>query len=55
LRQLGYKGEFKSIKMNSWRSAASPLASYSLPNEYFEKLGLFDIRTVQTGISVLTV
>jgi RNA-directed DNA polymerase len=31
LRQLGYKGEFKKIKMNSWRNSASPLASYTLP------------------------
>lgn len=52
LRQLGYKGEFKSIKMSSWRNSASPLASYSLPNEYFEVLGLFDMGKVQTGISV---
>lgn len=55
LRQLGYQGEFKYIKMNSWRSASSPLASYSLPNKYLEELGLFDMRTVQTGISVLTI
>jgi group II intron reverse transcriptase/maturase len=53
LRQLGYKGEFKCINMHSWRSAASPLASYSLPNKYFKELRLFDIREVQTGISVL--
>jgi RNA-directed DNA polymerase len=53
LRQLGYQGDFKHIKMNSWRSAASPLASYSLPNEYLAKQGLFDMRTVQTGISIL--
>jgi group II intron reverse transcriptase/maturase len=53
LRQLGYTGEFKSIKMNSWRNAASPLSHYSLPNDYFycEK-GLFDLETVETGISV---
>lgn len=50
LRQLGYQGQFKYIKMNSWRSASSPLASYSLPNKYFAELGLFDMRTVQTGI-----
>jgi len=55
LRQLGYQGKFKYIKMNSWRSSSSPLASYSLPNKYLDKLGLFDMRTVQTGISVLTI
>jgi group II intron reverse transcriptase/maturase len=55
LKQLGYQGKFKKIKMNSWRSAASPLASYSIPNKYLEELCLFDMRAVQTGISVLTI
>ncbi len=52
LRQLGYKGEFKYIKMNSWRNSMSPLASYSLPNQHFKELGLFDMAAVQTGVSV---
>ena len=52
LRQLGYSQEFKAPKMQSWRSAASKYASFALPNEYFEMLGLFDLTTVQTGISV---
>jgi len=52
LRQLGYKGEFKLIKMDSWRNSASPLASYALPNKYFDEIGLFDMAKVQTGISV---
>jgi group II intron reverse transcriptase/maturase len=52
LRQLGYKGEFKAIKMSSWRNAASPLASYAIPNKYLRELGLFDLQSVQTGISV---
>lgn len=52
LRQLGYQGEFKAIKMNSWRNSASPLASYALPNKYLWELGLFDMAAVKTGISV---
>ena len=52
LRQLGYKGEFQFIKMRSWRNAASPLASFSMPNRYLTELGLFDMGTVKTGISV---
>ena len=52
LRQLGYKGEFKFIKMRSWRNAASPLASLAMPNRWFDQLGLFDMGSVQTGISV---
>ncbi|PLX46879.1 MAG: group II intron reverse transcriptase/maturase [Desulfobulbaceae bacterium] len=53
LRQLGYSGEFKLIKMNSWHNAASPLSHYALPNRYFHReLGLFDLGNVATGISV---
>lgn len=49
LRQLGYKGEFMKIKMSSWRSSASPLASYALPNDHFRELGLFDLGRVRTA------
>ncbi|BCO08572.1 group II intron reverse transcriptase/maturase [Desulfolithobacter dissulfuricans] len=53
LRQLGYRGEFKSIKMNSWANAASPLSHYALPNSCLHgEMGLFDLASVQTGISV---
>jgi len=53
LRQLGYKGEFKFIKMNSWINAASPLAHYALPNDCLhQELCLFDIAAVRTGILV---
>ncbi|WP_073615527.1 group II intron reverse transcriptase/maturase [Desulfopila aestuarii] len=53
LRQLGYKGEFIDIKMNSWANAACPLAHYALPNRYLHKeLWLFDLSAVQTGILV---
>ncbi len=49
LRQLGYQGDFKAIKMSSWRNAASPLANYAMPNCWFEDLGLFDLSRVETG------
>jgi len=49
LRQLGYQGEFKVMKMNSWRNAASPLANYALPNLYLREEGLFEMEAVQTG------
>lgn len=52
LRQLGYQGEFKAIKMSSWRNAASPQASFAMPNKYLRELGLFDLCSVQTGIPV---
>lgn len=53
LRQLGYKGNFEFIRMNSWANAASPLAHYALPNSYLHKeLLLFDLSAVNTGISV---
>jgi hypothetical protein len=50
LRQLGYKGEFKFIKMSSWRNSRSPLAHYALPKAEFTRLGLFELDTVETGI-----
>jgi group II intron reverse transcriptase/maturase len=49
LRQLGYQGEFKAIKMNSWRNAASNLASYAISNSYLREMGLFEMTSVQTG------
>jgi len=49
LRQLGYKGDFKAIKMNSWRNAASPLANYAIPNSWLLELGLFEVSGVETG------
>jgi len=52
LGQLGYKGDFKKIRMQSWHNSKSPLASYALPNKYFDDLGLFDLGSVQTGIPV---
>ena len=50
LKQLGYKPPFKFIRMNSWRNAASPLASFSMPNKWFEALGLYTIERVKTGV-----
>ncbi len=52
LRQLGYKGYFKKIKMNSWRNAGSPLAHMAMPNVSFTEMGLFDMVLVKTGHSV---
>lgn len=50
LRQLGYRGEFQAIKMSAWRSAASPLAHYAIPNSHLRELGLFEMGRVKTGI-----
>ena len=52
LKQLGYKPPFKFIKMNSWRNAASPLASYAMPNDWFKEIGLYPIDEVKTGVLV---
>lgn len=52
LRQLGYRGEFKSIKMSTWRSARSPLAAMAMPNTFFDELKLFNLERVQVAISV---
>ncbi|MCA3881763.1 group II intron maturase-specific domain-containing protein, partial [Vibrio vulnificus] len=49
LKQLGYKPPFKFIQMSSWKNAQSPLASYAMPNQWFNDLGLFNIEHVRTG------
>ncbi len=49
LKQLGYKPPFRLIKMNSWRNSASPLASFAMPNQWFEAQGLFNLAKVNTG------
>lgn len=52
LRQRGYRGDFKAIKMTSWRNSCSQHAHYSMPNSFFKELKLFDMNQVETGISV---
>ena len=49
LRQHGYKGKFAHINMTSWCSARSPLASYAMPNSWFDELGLMNLENVVTG------
>jgi len=53
LKQLGYRPPFQSIKMQSWRNAASPLAHHAIPNAYLHnELRLVDLTQVRTGITV---
>lgn len=53
LKQLGYRPPFQFIKMQSWRSAASPLAHHAIPNAYLhDELRLVDLTRVRTGITV---
>jgi len=49
LRQLGYKGDFKKIKMGSWRNAACHQASMAMPNRWFVEMGLFEFHEIETG------
>jgi len=49
LRQLGYKGEFKRIKMASWRNASCQLAHMAMPNRWFNEIGLYAADQVETG------
>ena len=53
LRQRGYHGDFKAIKMTSWRNSCSQHAHYAIPNSFFDELKLFDMSKVEIGISVL--
>ncbi|WP_035277644.1 group II intron maturase-specific domain-containing protein, partial [Desulforegula conservatrix] len=50
LRQLGYSGEFQSIKMTSWRNSACQLSHWAMPNKWFEEIGLFAMNEIQTGV-----
>lgn len=49
LRQLGYKGGFRYIKMASWRNAACQLSHWAMPNKWFTEIGLFEMDQVKTG------
>ena len=46
LRQLGYSGVFLYIKMQSWASARSPLASMAMPNGWLYEQGLYNMELV---------
>ena len=50
LRQLGFHGKYPKMRMRSWRSSRSHLASWSMSNGWFSELGLFDLTTVETGV-----
>lgn len=50
LRRRGYSGEFEKISMRKWRNSASPLISMSLPNKWFDEMGLIDLTSYNVGI-----
>lgn len=50
LRQLGYTGAFKWIKMASWRNAACQLSHWAMPNKWFDELGLYAMDKIETGV-----
>jgi len=50
LRQLGYQGDFASIKMRSWRNAGCALSHWAMPNAWFEELGLYNLSSGETGV-----
>jgi len=50
LKQLGYKSPFKLIKMTSRHNSASPLASYAMPNKWFDELKLVNLEQVKVGL-----
>jgi retron-type reverse transcriptase len=50
LKQLKYEPPFKFIDMSSWRNSASPLASYAMPNCWFDEIGLYPVGEVKTGV-----
>lgn len=50
LRQLGYQGDFLKMHMRRWRNSRCHLASWSMPNAWFNALGLHDLTTIETGV-----
>lgn len=50
LRQLGYQGEFQRIDMASWRNAACQYSHWAMPKKWFDKLGLFAMDKIETGV-----
>lgn len=53
LKQLGYQPPFRFIRMDRWRNAASPLASYAMSNKWLHReLGLIDMECTTVGVSV---
>lgn len=49
LRQLGYKGEFRRIKMASWKNAACKQAHMAMPNAWFKEQGLYHPPQLEEG------
>lgn len=49
LKQRGHKPPFMFINMTKWRNARSILASLSMPNQWFNDLGLVNLEHVKTG------
>ena len=49
LKQRGYKPPFKAVSMSQWNTSLSPLASYAMPNQWFDELGLFNLDKVTVG------
>ena len=50
LRQLGYGGDLSGMRMRSWRSSRSHLASWSISNAWLSQLGLFDLSAIPAGV-----
>ena len=49
LAKLQDKTPFKAVAMSTWNTSLSPLASYAMPNSWFDELGAFDAGSVNTG------
>jgi hypothetical protein len=37
------------VGMGKWNTSLSPLASYFMPNKWFDELELFNLETVSVG------
>ncbi|KNZ68159.1 RNA-directed DNA polymerase [Thermincola ferriacetica] len=50
LRRRGYKGTFEKISVTTWTNSANPLISMTLPNKWFDELGLINLEKYNVGI-----
>lgn len=50
LRQVGFKGEIRKMRMTAWRTSRSSYASFAIDNGYLVELGLFDLASIETGV-----
>lgn len=50
LRQVGFKGNIKAMRLRAWRTSRSSYASMAITNGNLVELGLYDVASIPTGV-----